>query len=178
MLKFSRNAIQENTSLAWSRRGSKYTLRNWLRSVANRKTRISIRHVGIYVQVQNTIGRTAVPFSLRQSTTKVALVKATQPCNSDVVYSKYPNKFHSFFMTLHLRTLHIYGANETKMVTWCCFSHLPAKYKKGEMQFTPLFYLRTIFKTWTSCFWQLLRRCKPSCNFACLLMLTYFLQPV
>ena len=91
---------------------------SWLRSVANRKTRISIRHVGIYVQVQSSIDRTAVPFSPRQSTTKVALVKATQPCNSDVVYSKYPNKFHSFFMTLHLRTLHIYGANETKIVAY------------------------------------------------------------
>ena len=54
MLKFSRNAIQENTPLAWSRRGSKYTRCNWLRSEANRKTRISIRHVGIYVQVQSS----------------------------------------------------------------------------------------------------------------------------
>ena len=48
--KFSRDAFQKNTPLAWSRRGSKYTVRNWLRSVANKKTRISIRHVGIYVQ--------------------------------------------------------------------------------------------------------------------------------
>ena len=52
-------------------------MRNWLRSVANKKTRISIRHVGIYVQfkAQQT---TAVPFSPRQSTTKVALVKETK----------------------------------------------------------------------------------------------------
>ena len=78
MLKFSQNTIQENTPLALSRRGSKYTLRNWLRSEANRKTRISIRHVGIYVQVQSSIDRTAVPFSPQQSTTKVALAKATK----------------------------------------------------------------------------------------------------
>ena len=78
MLKFSRNAFQKNTPLAWSRKGSKYTLRNWLRSEANWKTRISIRHVGIYVQVQSAIDRTAVPFSSRQRTTKVALVKATK----------------------------------------------------------------------------------------------------
>ena len=64
--------------LARSRKGSKYTLRNWLRSEANRKTRISIRHVGIYGQVPSSIDRTAVPFSPRQSTTKVALVKATK----------------------------------------------------------------------------------------------------
>ena len=76
MLKFLRNAFQKNTPLAWSRKGSKYTLRNWLLSEANRKTRISIRHVGIYGQVQSSIDRTAVPFSPRQSTTKVALVKA------------------------------------------------------------------------------------------------------
>ena len=62
----------------WSRRGSKYTLRNWLHSVANRKTRISIRHVGINVQVQSSLDRSAVPFSPWQSTTKVALVKATK----------------------------------------------------------------------------------------------------
>ena len=78
MLKFSRNAFQKNTPLAWSRKGSKYTLRNWLLSEANRKTRISIRHVGIYGQVQSSIDRTAVPLSPRQSTTKVALVKATK----------------------------------------------------------------------------------------------------
>ena len=78
MLKFSRNAFQKNKPLAWSRKGSKYTLRNWLRSEANRETRISIRHVGIYVQFQSSIDRTAVPFSPRQSTTKVALVKATK----------------------------------------------------------------------------------------------------
>ena len=78
MLKFSRNAIQENTSLARRTRGSKYTLRNWLRSVANRKTRVSIRHVGIYVQVQSSIDRTAVPFLPQQSTTKVAFAKATK----------------------------------------------------------------------------------------------------
>ena len=78
MLKFSRNAFQKSTPLARSRKGSKYTLRNWLRSQANRKTRISIPHVGIYGQVQSSIDRTAVPFSPRQSTTKVALVKATK----------------------------------------------------------------------------------------------------
>ena len=78
MLKFSRNAIQENTPLAGSRRGSKYTLCNWLRSETNRKTRISIRHVGIYVPVQSSIDRTAVPFSPQESTTKVALAKATK----------------------------------------------------------------------------------------------------
>ena len=32
--------------------------------------------MGIYGQVQSSIDRTAVPFSPRQSTTKVALVKA------------------------------------------------------------------------------------------------------
>ena len=55
-----------------------YTLRNWLRSEANKKTRISIRHVGIYAQVQSSIDRTAVPFSPQQSTTKVALANATK----------------------------------------------------------------------------------------------------
>ena len=74
----SRNAIQENTPLAWSRTGSKCTLCNWLRSETNRKTRISIRHVGIYVHVQSSIDRTAVPFSPQQSTTIVALAKATK----------------------------------------------------------------------------------------------------
>ena len=53
-------------------------LRNWLRSEANRKTRISIRQVGIYVQVQSSIDRTAVTFLPQQSTTKVALAKTTK----------------------------------------------------------------------------------------------------
>ena len=43
VLTFSRNAFQKNTPLVSSRRGSKFTLRIWLRSVASRKTRISIR---------------------------------------------------------------------------------------------------------------------------------------
>ena len=37
-----------------------------------------IANLGIYVQVQSSIDRTAVPFSPQQSTTKVALVKATK----------------------------------------------------------------------------------------------------
>ena len=77
-LNFHEMLSKKNTPLAWSRRGSKYTVRNWLRSVANKKTRITIRHVGIDVQVQSSTERTAVPFSPRQSTTKVALVKATK----------------------------------------------------------------------------------------------------
>ena len=51
-----------NTPLASSRRGSKYTLRNWLGSVAIRKTRISIRHVGIDAEGQSSVERTAVPY--------------------------------------------------------------------------------------------------------------------
>ena len=34
--------------------------------------------MSIYVQVQSSIDRTAVPFSPQQSTTKVALAKATK----------------------------------------------------------------------------------------------------
>ena len=34
--------------------------------------------MGIYVQVQSSIDRTAVPFSPQQSTTEVALAKATK----------------------------------------------------------------------------------------------------
>ena len=52
VLKFSRNAFQKNTPLAPSRIRSKYTLRICLHSVANRKTRISIRHAGINVKVK------------------------------------------------------------------------------------------------------------------------------
>ena len=37
-----------------------------------------IANLGIYVQVQSSIDRTAVPFSPQQSTTKVALAKATK----------------------------------------------------------------------------------------------------
>ena len=37
-----------------------------------------IGHMGIYVQVQSSIDRTAVPFLPQQSTTKVALVIATK----------------------------------------------------------------------------------------------------
>ena len=37
-----------------------------------------IANLGIYVQVQSSIDRTAVPFSPQQSTTKVALTKATK----------------------------------------------------------------------------------------------------
>ena len=40
VLTFSQNAFRENTLQASSRRGSKCTLRNWLRSVANKKARI------------------------------------------------------------------------------------------------------------------------------------------
>ena len=36
-----------------------------------------VSHVGIYVQVQSSIDRTAAPFSPQQSTTKVALAKAS-----------------------------------------------------------------------------------------------------
>ena len=38
----------------------------------------SIRQVGIYVQVQSSIDRTAVTFLPQQSTTKVALAKTTK----------------------------------------------------------------------------------------------------
>ena len=79
-LNFQEMLSKKNTPLAWSRRGSKYTLRNWLRSVANRKTRISIRHRGIYIQVQSSIDYShPYPcFSNAASTTKVALVKETK----------------------------------------------------------------------------------------------------
>ena len=50
VLKFSRNALQKSTPLVSNRRGSKFTIRIWLRSVASRKTRISIRHAGINVR--------------------------------------------------------------------------------------------------------------------------------
>ena len=87
---FQEMLSKKNIPLAWSRRGSKYTLRNWLRSVANRKTRISIRHRGIYIQVQSSIDYShpyphpypwCYPypcFSNAASTTKVALVKETK----------------------------------------------------------------------------------------------------
>ena len=52
VLKFSRSAFPKYTPLILSRRGSKFTLRIWLRSVASRKTRISIRHAGINVKVK------------------------------------------------------------------------------------------------------------------------------
>ena len=52
VLEFSLNAFQKNTPLVSSRRGSKFTLRIWLRSVAGRKTRILIRHAGINVNVK------------------------------------------------------------------------------------------------------------------------------
>ena len=89
-LNFQEMLSKKNTPLAWSRRGSKYTLRNWLRSVANRKARISIRHRGIYIQVQSSIDYShpyphpypwCYPypcFSNAASTTKVALVKETK----------------------------------------------------------------------------------------------------
>ena len=89
-LNFHEMLSKKNTPLAWSRRGSKYTLRNWLRSVVNRKTRISIRHRGIYIQVQSSIDYShpyphpypwCYPypcFSNAASTTKVALVKETK----------------------------------------------------------------------------------------------------
>ena len=38
VLKFSRNAFQKNTPPVSSKRGSKFTIRIWLRSVASRKT--------------------------------------------------------------------------------------------------------------------------------------------
>ena len=52
VLKFSRNALQKSTPLFLSRRGSKFTLRICLGSVASRKTRISIRHASINVRVK------------------------------------------------------------------------------------------------------------------------------
>ena len=89
-LNFQEMLSKKNIPLTWSRRGSKYTLRNWLRSVANRKTRISIHHRGIYIQVQSSIDYShpyphpypwCYPypcFSNAASTTKVALVKETK----------------------------------------------------------------------------------------------------
>ena len=56
----------------------------------------------------------------------------------------------------------------TKMVRMMFFSYDV----KG-----PLFYPRATYKTWISCFWQLLRTWYSVC-FACLSMLMYFLQPV
>ena len=50
VLKFHEMLSKKNTPLVSSRRGSKFTLRIWLRSVASRKTRISIRHAGINVR--------------------------------------------------------------------------------------------------------------------------------
>ena len=52
VLKFHEMLSKKNTPLVSSRRGSKFTLRIWLRSVASRKTRISIRHTGINVKVK------------------------------------------------------------------------------------------------------------------------------
>ena len=52
VLKFHEMLSKKNTPLVSSRRGSKFTLRIWLRSVASRKTRISIRHAGINVGVK------------------------------------------------------------------------------------------------------------------------------
>ena len=52
VLKFHEMLSKKNTPLVSSRRGSKFTLRIWLRSVASRKTRISIRHAGINVKVK------------------------------------------------------------------------------------------------------------------------------
>ena len=63
---------KHTSSIASSRRGSKNTLCNWLRLVADRKTRILIFHGDIQLD------RTAVPFSPRPRTTKVALIKATK----------------------------------------------------------------------------------------------------
>ena len=52
VLKFHEMLSKKNTPLVSSRRGSKFTLRIWLRSVASGKTRISIRHAGINVKVK------------------------------------------------------------------------------------------------------------------------------
>ena len=52
VLKFHEMLSKKNTPLVSSRRGSKFTLRIWLGSVASRKTRISIRHAGINVKVK------------------------------------------------------------------------------------------------------------------------------
>ena len=52
VLKFHEMLSKKNTPLVSSRRGSKFTLRIWLRSVTSRKTRISIRHAGINVKVK------------------------------------------------------------------------------------------------------------------------------
>ena len=71
------STTQSNTQHSYEAEEDRNT-QNWLRSVANKKTRILIRHVGIYVQVQSSTDRTAVPFSSQQSTTKVALTKATK----------------------------------------------------------------------------------------------------
>ena len=59
---FQEMLFKINTPLASSRRGSKYTLRNWLGSVAIRKTRISIRHASIDAEGQSSVERTAVPY--------------------------------------------------------------------------------------------------------------------
>ena len=77
-LKFSRNAFQKNTPLVSSRRGSKFTLRIWLGSVASRKTRISIRHAGINVKVKAQQKKRLYRSRHEKRTTKVALVKATK----------------------------------------------------------------------------------------------------
>ena len=78
VLKFSRNALQKSTPLVSSRRGSKFTLRIWLGSVASRKTRISIRHAGINVKVKAQKKERLYRCRHEKRTTKVALVKATK----------------------------------------------------------------------------------------------------
>ena len=80
MLTFSQNAFRKHTLQASSRRGSKWTHRNWLRSVTNKKARIflSLTRVLTY-KVKAKVNRTA--YRSRRSTeevTRVAHVKATK----------------------------------------------------------------------------------------------------
>ena len=83
MLKFSQNAFRKNTLQASSRRGSKCTLRNWLRSVANKKARIflSLTRVLMY-KVKAQVNRTAYRSCHNtEEVTRVAHVKANPATN-------------------------------------------------------------------------------------------------
>ena len=80
LLNFSQNAFRKNTLQTSSRRGSKCTLRNWLRSVANKKARIfrSPTRVLMY-KVKAQVKRTAYrSCHSTEEVIRVAHVKATK----------------------------------------------------------------------------------------------------
>ena len=86
VLKFHEMLSKKNTPLVSSRRGSKFTLRIWLRSVASRKTRISIRHAGVNVKVEN-VEKTAVPFSPQEENNWKYLIIHSPQGFSGIIYN-------------------------------------------------------------------------------------------